>query len=129
MENEILKLCGIALLASVVGLILSAVGSGIRVAVCVGGLVLVLGGGAVLLGRAVSELSALGFPYEVGEYLTLMLKGLGIAFLCRICSDVCRECGQASLASAVDSAGQICMVLIALPTVSKLLQSALEMIK
>lgn len=128
MEAEILKLCAVAVLCAVVGAVLGHSVGGMSAAIKLGGLALVFGGVLALLGEVVSELSAIGISGSAAEYMTLMLRGLGISVLCRICSDVCRDCGQVSVGLAVESAGKIVLVLLALPAVSDVIGIAEELL-
>ncbi len=118
-----MKICMTALVCCVAIMLLSGFGgaSGISSVLRACGLALCLGGAAVLLGEAVEKISELSGLGDYSEYVSLMLRGLGICVLCRICSDICRESGQASLASAVETAGKLSLVLLALPIVSDIL--------
>ena len=50
-----------------------------------------------------------------GVYVAAMIKALGITLTSRACADVCRDCGESSVASKIESAGKIGILLIALP--------------
>ena len=63
--------------------------------------------------------------YGYGE---IMLKGLGIAVLCRICSDICRDCGEPTAAAGVESAGKIGLLILALPAVGEVLEQVYGLI-
>jgi len=65
----------------------------------------------------------------VESYFTLMLKALGISLCCKISADICRDCGEASLASRIELAGKAGIVLISLPIVQQLLDIAKDMMK
>lgn len=129
MEAEILKICASAVLCCVVGAVLGHAVGGLSAAIRIGGLALVFGGVIALLGDVTDAIRALGAGEATAEYTELMLRGLGIAVLCRLCSDVCRDCGQASVALAVESAGKIVMVLLAIPTVTDIFAVAAELLE
>ena len=59
-----------------------------------------------------------------GEAASLVLRALGIAILTKLGADFCRDMGTPSVASAVEMAGKIEMLLLSLP----LLSSALDTI-
>lgn len=121
---EILKICGVAVLCAVAGAVIGNTVGGIQTAIKLAGLALAFGGAVAILGEVVGELESLGIGSQTAEYVTLMLRGLGIAVLCRICSDVCRDCGQGTVASAVESAGKLFMILLAMPLVGDILEYA-----
>ena len=99
------------------------------VAIKLGGLCLTLGAVIVLLGEVVDGISGIDIGGSMGRYTEIMLKGLGISVLCRICSDVCRDCGENTVAAAVESAGRLTMVVLPLPLASELVEYAVELIE
>ena len=63
----------------------------------------------------------------VQSYFVLMLKALAISFCCKTSSEICRDCGENSLASRIELAGTASIVLISLPVVQQLLDIAKDM--
>ncbi len=125
MESEIIKICGVAILAAVAVSVLGAMapfGGGLITALRIAGAVLALGGVVMLIFSVLESLSALT-ENVAEEYISVMVRGLGICVLCRVCSDICRDCGQVTLASAVESAGKVGMILLAMPTVIKMINA------
>ncbi len=61
------------------------------------------------------------------SYFVLMLKALSISVCCRISSDICRDSGETALASKVEMAGKLSIVIISLPLVKQLLEIAKDM--
>ncbi len=62
-----------------------------------------------------------------GPYFSVMLKALGISMCCRVSSDICRDSGENALASRVELAGKVGIVVISLPLVKQLLEIAKDM--
>ena len=128
MYGQIFRICGVALLCAALGAVLGNALGGVRIALRLAGATLIFG---VLLGMLDSagtmleETVALGSVYGYGE---LMLKGLGIAVLCRICSDICRDCGEPTAAAGVESAGKIGLLILALPAVGEVLEQVYGLI-
>lgn len=61
-------------------------------------------------------------------YFLLMLKALAISVCCRMSAEICRDCGENSLASRVELAGKAGIVIISLPVIRQLLSIAEDMI-
>ena len=128
MYGQIFRICGVALLCAALGAVLGNALGGFRIALRLAGATLIFG---VLLGMLDSagamleETVALGSVYGYGE---IMLKGLGIAVLCRICSDICRDCGEPTAAAGVESAGKIGLLILALPAVGEVLEQVYGLI-
>lgn len=59
-------------------------------------------------------------------YLTTVFKILGIAYLASFCSEICKDAGQGSIASKVEFAGKILILVLAIPILMAVLQSILR---
>ncbi|MBU5482947.1 stage III sporulation protein AD [Clostridium sp. MSJ-11] len=59
-------------------------------------------------------------------YLTTVFKILGISYLASFCSEICRDAGQASIASKVEFGGKILILALAIPILMAVLQSILK---
>lgn len=130
---ELLKVCGIAVLCSVCVLVLGRSSGSIGFCVRIGGGVLIFGGLLIILKDNVESLldmtSFLGSAEGIGtRAFSLMLKALGIAFISKFCSDVCRDCGEGTLASGVESVGRIAIVSLCIPIVAEILKYASDIL-
>ncbi len=59
----------------------------------------------------------------------ILLKSLGVAILTHICATVCRDSGEASVAGYVELGGKIEILLLSLPLLRELLNTALELLE
>ncbi|MBO5913972.1 MAG: hypothetical protein J6Q72_01360 [Clostridia bacterium] len=62
-------------------------------------------------------------------YFALMLKALAISLCCRLSSDICRDCGEASLGSHIELAGKAGIVLTSLPVIQQIFEIAKDLLK
>ena len=60
-----------------------------------------------------------------GEYFTVALKGLGIAYITGFIADACRDSGQTSLAAKAELAGKCAIFLLSMPQLFSVLETAL----
>ena len=61
------------------------------------------------------------------ELIVPLYKTVGIALIVRLGGEVCRDAGEAALAAALETAGSICALLIALPLLRAVLSMLLEL--
>lgn len=61
-------------------------------------------------------------------YAKTLIKALGVAFACEAGADVCRELGEAGIASKIELAGKIEILALSLPIAKDLLYAARELI-
>ena len=124
MENELIRICGIGILCALGGLILRGKNAEIAALLRVGGLVLMAGMLLALLREPLAEIRQMLSSVSVAAYLTTMLKAIGIAVLCTVCSGVCRDCGESTVATCVEMAGNILILSLCLPIIREILERA-----
>ena len=132
-SGEILRVCGVAILCVISLMILGRFGeTGIGVGIRVGGgalifgiFILVLRDNVEALEGVVSALNVSGSSYVTRSF-NLMLKALGIALLCKLCSDVCRDCGEGTIASGVEGVGRVAIFSLCIPVISEIIEYASE---
>ena len=69
--------------------------------------------------RALLEAAGAG-----SESVQILFKALGLCFITQIACDVCRDLGENAVASKVETAGKISVLLISLPLFEKILSIA-----
>ena len=63
-----------------------------------------------------------------GEWGANVLKALGVAVLVQISADICRDCGENSVASGVELIGKLEIVILCLPMMEKIISTAKEVL-
>ena len=62
------------------------------------------------------------------EYTVILFKSLGVCFLTQFAADSCRDAGESALASKVELAGKIAIVVLSLPLFEKIANTAVGLI-
>ena len=62
------------------------------------------------------------------EYTSILLKTLGVCFLTQFSADSCKDAGESAMASKVELAGKIFIIVIALPLFEQVAKIALDLI-
>lgn len=128
MEKELLKICGLAILCVALLLIAKELRGGLPWAIRIAGVILIAGVLVLSLDGAKEGLNGLIDAEGISEYTAVMLKALGISFLVKICSDICRDCGEGSIAFGVESAGKLCIIYMCIPLISDIIGYAGEIL-
>ena len=125
---EIVALCGIAVLAAVFSVMLKkyipeysfliSLGAGVLI------LLLILSKITPAVSQIKNLLSATGLSSEYGS---ILFKSLGVCFLTQFAADSCRDSGEGSMASKVELAGKVMIVLISLPLFEKIAETAIQL--
>ncbi|MDP4093545.1 MAG: stage III sporulation protein AD [Bacillota bacterium] len=60
------------------------------------------------------------------QYLTLLLKIIGIAYIAEFGAEVCKDAGETSIASKIELAGKVAVVVLAVPIITSLLDLVIK---
>lgn len=63
-----------------------------------------------------------------GEFLGILIKITGIAFLTEFAVSVCKDVGETAIASKVDLGGKVIIIAISIPIVSALLETVVKVL-
>ncbi len=63
------------------------------------------------------------------KYTDPLLKALGVAVLTQCCGEICRESGESSIATGVETAGKVEILLISLPLIDEILRVARSLLE
>lgn len=118
----VIKICGGAILLSILGLLLSELGFRGKKALSTLGIIIFLLVFIDLLADAVWEITSLPITDEGRDSLALALKIVGVGHAFNICADVCTELSEGGIANAVSLVGKLEILLMVLPTVVDLIK-------
>ena len=120
-----LKVCGGALLAAIVGFVLSELGFRGKRVVSSFVIIIFLLFFVDAAADAVSMILAIPIDEE-REAINIALKIVGVGHAFNICADVCAELSEAGLATAITLVGRIEILLIVLPEAMGLIEYSLS---
>ncbi len=88
-------------------------------------------GGAVIFLRLLPSLSALMDSYsalsELGgvnqHYFGLIMKIIGVAYVCEFAGQICRDAGQGAIALKLELVGKVAILLLSLPVLTSVVQT------
>ena len=122
------SLCGVGLLCAFSALLLRTKSGELALLLRVGGFVLMAGVLVLSMREPLAEIGGLVEGQEISEAVTVMLKALGIALVCGVCGDICRDCGEGSIATCVETAGNLMILSLSLPVIREILDVAAELL-
>lgn len=130
--NELLfKICALAVVGAMTVALLRKFGSdfAVMVKICAG-IVLV---GAVVLSitpivNYVNELSEEVGNGRLSESVELMLRVLAVALITHVSANICRDCGESTLASYLELGGKVEILVLSLPMVKGIVDLAVGML-
>ncbi len=60
-------------------------------------------------------------------YITILLKIVGIAYIAEFGAEVCKDAGESSIASKIELAGKVTIVILAVPIITSLLDLVIKL--
>ena len=129
----VLRACGIGIITAICVVIVGQLSGGYAVALRIGGAVILFGVFLLVLESTIGAMKELILDGResdgVAKALGTMLKALGIALLSRFCADICRDCGEGTLAGAVESIGRIAIFALSVPVMIEIIGVAKDMLQ
>ena len=80
-------------------------------------------GGIINLLTSLSNKTAIN-----NEFLTLLIKITGIAFLTEFAVSICKDTGESAIANKMDMGGKVIIVSMSIPIISSLLETIVEIL-
>lgn len=128
-----LRAVGVALASLAVLLVLRGTKGELAVFVKALGVLLLFGMVISELSNGVTEIceivsSMIDSSSFVSVAVSVMVKALGIALIGRICSDVCKECGENGIAQGVEAVAGAVIFSLSLPILAEILNFASDVL-
>ena len=120
---EIVKIIGIGLISLIIIIILKQYKPdfAIYISILAGAIILLL----VMdkLSGIVSLLSSIQNKANINnQFLVILLKITGIAFLTEYASSICKDAGESAIATKIDLGGKVLIIAISIPIIQALLE-------
>lgn len=123
---EIVKIAAVCLITAILAKVIQPTNRDLAAVLSISGVIFA----AFIALDGISEVFAGvgGIISEAGinrSYILIAFKALGICYICELCSQSCRDCGETALGSVLDISGRVAVSLLCLP----LLRDFLEVVK
>lgn len=125
MSDVIFKAFGIAFICLALSMITKKANGDVGVTVRVAGIVVLAALCLSALSPAIEFITHLSASIALGisyESIGVLLRAMAVAFLTNACASVCRDCGEGTLATYVETAGKIEILILSLPLIANILE-------
>ncbi len=121
---NIYSVCGFGLCAVSIAVILKQMGSPFQPMVAAAAGVVMLAYIAIQVIPVLEYVKTLSYQSGMTAYFTVAVKALGIALVCQLASEICRDCGETSVGGRIELAGKAGIIVISLPVLKNLVSFA-----
>lgn len=126
---DIIKIIGVGLISLIIIVIVKQYRPEFVIYVSIMAGVLILSIIMGKLGAIIDLLTSLSNKTSINnEFLVLLIKITGIAFLTEFAVSICKDSGEASIASKVDIGGKILIISMSIPIIASLLETILRIL-
>jgi stage III sporulation protein AD len=126
---DILKIIGIGLIALIMIIIIKQHRPEFAVYISLASGVLIL---SLIIGKIsgiITLLSNLANKSSINtDFLYLLIKITGIAFLTEFAVSICKDSGESAIASKIDIGGKVTIIAISIPIISGLLETVIKIL-
>lgn len=129
MNIDIISVIGLGLIAAILALFLRQHRSEYRILISLGSSVLLI---SYLIG-AIADITdnisgILSATFLSDDLMRIILKSLGICILIELAGQTCRDVGEGAIASKIELAGKIALLVVAAPLFVELLEDVGEIL-
>lgn len=126
---DVLKIIGIGLISLIIIIIIKQYRPEFAVYISILAGVLIL---AIVFGKVsgiITMLNNLANKSSINkEFLNLLIKITGIAFLTEFAVSICKDSGETAIASKIDIGGKVTIIAISIPIISSLLETVIKVL-
>jgi stage III sporulation protein AD len=62
------------------------------------------------------------------EYIAIILKMLGVAYICEFSAGICKDAGYSSMAAHIEIAGRVTMIVMSIPVLLNVIDMVVELV-
>ncbi|MCG8502769.1 MAG: stage III sporulation protein AD [Firmicutes bacterium] len=126
---EILQIVGLGLVAAIMSIVIKGQRPEISMQISILTGIMIFTLMAVNFSTVLKLLEGIADKADLDlAYVTTILKIIGIAYISQFGAEICRDAGEGAIASKIEFAGKILIIVMAAPIVMALLNLLIEMI-
>lgn len=126
--NESVKICAIGIVCAILCILVKNYKSDFVIPTRLTGILIIFAIVIAFLSPLLDYLKRVMGATLSSEYMEIIIKALGITYLVRISCEICRDCGENNIASGIEIAGKIEILILSLPLVERILSMSEELI-
>lgn len=119
---EIFQIAGICIIATITILVLKEHRPeiAVQVSIVTGVIILLMVSGQI--SSVINLLATLSAKMDVDiAFISIILKVIGIAYIAEFSAEICKDAGQSAIASKIELASKIFIVILAIPIITSLM--------
>jgi stage III sporulation protein AD len=126
--SESLKICAIGIICAILCILVKNARSEFLIPTRIAGILVVFSFISLLISPVIDMIASLMQVSLPIESTKILIKTLSIAYIAHISSELCRECGENTIAFAIESTGKIEIIILGLPLIKSVIDLSKEIL-
>ena len=127
--SDSFKICALGIVFAMICVLIKNYRGEFLIPVRLASIIVISGIVIVLISPIIKFLSNIMGQTMPLEYMEIILKTLAIAYMTQISSELCRECGENSIALGIETVGKIEIVILSLPLINNIISMSSEFLQ
>lgn len=126
--SDTAKICAFGIMCAVVCVLIKHYRGEFAITAKLGSIILIFGIVISLLSPVMDYIKNMMENNAVSEYSAIILKALGIGYLTQIASELCRESGEGTIGTGIETVGKIELIILSFPLIKDILNISEELL-
>lgn len=127
--SDSFKICAVGIVFAIICVLIKNYRGEFLIPVRLASTVVIFGVAVILISPVIKFLNSIMGQTLPLEYMEIILKTLAIAYMTQISGELCRECGENSIAFGIETVGKIEIVVLSLPLISNVITMSKEFLE
>lgn len=127
--SDSFKICAIGIVFTIICVLIKNYRGEFLIPVRLASIVIIFGVVVILVFPIIKFLKSIMGEILPIEHVVIMFKVLAIAYMTQISSEICRECGETSIAFGIETVGKIEIVVLSLPLINTIISMSKEFLE
>ncbi len=127
--SDSFKICAVGIVFAIICVLIKNYRGEFLIPVRLASTVVIFGVAVILISPVIKFLNSIMGQTLPLEYMEIILKTLAIAYMTQISGELCRECGENSIAFGIETVGKIEIVVLSLPLISNVIIMSKEFLE
>ena len=127
--SDSFKICAVGIVFAIICVLIKNYSGEFLIPVRLASTVVIFGVAVILISPVIKFLNSIMGQTLPLEYMEIILKTLAIAYMTQISGELCRECGENSIAFGIETVGKIEIVVLSLPLINNVIIMSKEFLE
>lgn len=127
--SDSFKICAIGIVFAMVCVLIKNYRGEFLIPTRLASIIIIFGAVTLLISPVIKFINSIMGQTISLEYMEIILKTLAIAYMTQISAEICRECGENSIAFCIETVGKIEIVILSIPLINNIISISRELLE